>query len=57
MDGLARMPILGPLATRNLGIAYRKGACLSASATIFIEMLKETAPLDLAVWKPYSLGL
>lgn len=57
MDGLAHTPILGPLATRNLGIAYRKGACLSASATIFIEMLKETAPLDLAVWKPYSSGL
>lgn len=40
MDGLACLPIQGPLATRPLGIIVRKGARLSAPATAFAALLR-----------------
>jgi len=43
MEGVVCVPILGRLATRSLGIAYRSGSKLSKAAEMFVQIVTETA--------------
>ncbi len=54
LEGVTVMPIVGRLATRTLGVAYRNGSKLTRAAEIFLAMLRQTAPQELASWRPYT---